>query len=183
MHARLVTLALLGATSLLCCVLNAQPREILIVRHAEKPADPNNANLTPRGYARATALTPYFSKSFDTPDFVFAAQKSSASNRPVETLTPFAAALHLTLNSNIADADFATLAQQLLTDPQYSGAMIIICWHHGNIPALAAALGVSNPPNPWPDSVFDRVWRIQFIDGQVLFDNLPQNVLFGDSQE
>lgn len=174
----LIAVCLLGGSRAI-----AQPRQILIVRHAEKPADSKDSNLTARGYARAAALVQFFSSSFDTPDFVFAAQKSSSSNRPVETLTPTATALHMVLNSSIADGDYATLAQTLLTDPQYTGMMVIICWHHGNIPALAAALGLTNSPGPWPDAVFDRVWRIQYTDGQVLFDNLPQRLLFGDSQE
>ncbi len=76
----------------------------------------------------------FFSSSFDTPDFLLAAKRSSNSDRPVETLTPSATALHMTLNSRIADADYPTLAQQILTDPSMRG---------------------------WPYAVFHRVWRIQ----------------------
>ena len=163
--------------------LAAQPKQILIIRHAEKPDDSSNSHLTPRGYARAAALVQFFASSFATPDFLIATQKSSGSNRPVETITPLSAALHLTLSSSLADAEYSLLAQQLLTDPQYTGKYVIVCWHHGNIPALARALGVDMPPSRWPDAVFDRVWRIQFSDGQAAFDNLPQSLLFGDSAE
>lgn len=161
----------------------AQPREILIIRHAEKPNDGKDANLSPRGYARATALVQFFSASFDTPDYLFTTQKSPHSDRPLETLTPLATALHMTLSSTIADDDFAVLAQQILTDPQYAGKMIIVCWHHGKIPNLARALGVNQPPDPWPDSVFDRVWHIRYTGGQATLEVLPQHVLFGDSQQ
>jgi broad specificity phosphatase PhoE len=169
------------ASCLLTAPMSAQPRQILIVRHAEKPDSDSDPNLTARGYARAAALVQFFSSSFDTPDYLFAAQASKQSNRPVETLTPLATALHMKLNSSIADNDYGTLAQQILTDPQYTGKMLIICWHHGNIPELAKALGVGNPPKSWPDDVFDRVWRIQYTDGAASMENLPQRLLFGDS--
>ena len=175
--------ALMATATFFSTQLAAQPKQILIIRHAEKPVDSGNSNLAPRGYARAAALVQFFASSFTTPDFLIATQKSSASNRPVETMTPLSTALHMTMNSSIADADYGLLAQQLLTDSQYTGKMVIVCWHHGTIPALARALGVENPPSPWPDSVFDRVWRIRFADGQITFDNLPQSLLFGDSVE
>ena len=178
-----VACAFIAVNLLLSANLAAQPQQILIIRHAEKPDDTKDSHLTARGYARAAALVQYFSGSFSTADFLYATQKSSGSNRPVETLTPLATALHMTINSSIADADYATLAQQILTDPQYAGKMLIVCWHHGTIPALARALGVDKPPTSWLDAVFDRVWRIQYSDGQVIFDNLPQRLLFGDSQE
>src|SRR5262245_60183908 len=111
--------------------LQAQPRQVLIIRHAEKPASSADPNLTARGYARAAALVQFFSSSFDTPDYLFATQKSSASNRPVETLTPMASALHMTLSSSVDDDHYAVLAQEILINPQYVGKMLIICWHHG----------------------------------------------------
>lgn len=67
---------------LLCAGLDAQPRVVLILRHAEKPAslDPN---LTPNGCERAAALPKYFITSFEPADYLFA-----AGHRHVETLTP-----------------------------------------------------------------------------------------------
>ena len=87
------------------------------------------------------------------------------------------------LGSKVADADYSLLAQDILTSPQFVGKLLIICWHHGNIPALAKALGIVDPPKSWPDAVFDRVWRIQYGDGGPTLSNLPQRLLFGDSQE
>lgn len=163
--------------------LKAQPREILIIRHAEKPDSADDPNLTPRGYARAVALVQFFSASFDTPDYLFATQASKHSNRPVETITPLAGALHMPVDSKVADADYLLFAQDILTNPQYTGKMLIICWHHGTIPALAKALGISDPPQSWPGTVFDRVWRIQYADSGPTLANLSQHLLFGDSKE
>ena len=120
--------------------LKAQPREILIIRHAEKPDSADDPNLTPRGYARAVALVQFFSASFDTPDYLFATQASKHSNRPVETITPLAGALHMPVDSKVADADYLLFAQDILTNPQYTGKMLIICWHHGTIKLLRHTL-------------------------------------------
>jgi hypothetical protein len=38
---------------------NAGPSLVLIIRHAEKPEDQNDPNLSPRGYQRAGALISY----------------------------------------------------------------------------------------------------------------------------
>jgi hypothetical protein len=60
--------------------------------------------------------------------------------------------------------------------------MVLICWQHGEIPALAQALGVDSAPEEWSDDVFDRVWAIDFEGGEVSkFQDLPQHVLPGDS--
>ena len=174
----LIAISILNGDSLM-----AQPREILIIRHAEKPDNPDESDLTPRGYARAAALVQFFAASFATPDYLFATQASKHSNRPVETLTPLATALHMTLDFKTADADYLSLAQDILTNPQYAGKMIVICWHHGNIPELAKALGIADPLKAWPDAVFDRVWRIQYTDSGPTLTNLPQHLLFGDSPD
>lgn len=83
--------------------------------------------------------------------------------------------MHLRLNSNIPDESYAYLARDVLTNPQCKSKMLIICWHHGR-----KALGVSDPPK-WPDSVFDRVWRIRFGESGPTLENLPQHLLPGDS--
>ena len=42
---------------------------------------------------------------------------------------------------------------------------MLVCWHHGRIPELAAALGATKAPGRWGDAVFDRVWVVTF-DGK-----------------
>ena len=101
----------------------------------------------------------------------------------METFTPLARALHLRLNSNIPDAGYALLAREILSNHQYDGREVMICWHHGKIPALARALGVVNAPKSRSGAVFDRVWRIRYSDGGFTLENLPQRLLPGDSPE
>jgi hypothetical protein len=132
------------------------------------------------GTYSAAAAAPAKAPRFATPAFIFATQVSKHSNRPVETITPTAIALNLPINSKHADEDYGKVANDILTNEKYAGQTVLVCWHHGKIPDLAAALGVDNPPK-WPGTVFDRVWQITFEGGTATLANLPQQLLFGDS--
>src|SRR5215218_6807327 len=144
-----------------------RPRSILLIRHAEKPADADSG-LSPVGRKRADALPELFKRAADrpdplpTPDFIFAAQASRHSNRSAETVAPLARALKLEVNTGYANDDYAALAEELYTNPKYAGKTVLICWHHGNLPELAAALGAGGVPDKWKDAVFDRVWVVTF---------------------
>jgi len=59
---------------------------------------------------------------------------------------------------------------------------VLVAWHHGNIPQLAAALGAQPPYTPWPEGQFDRIWRIDYKDGETTLRDLPQDLLPGDSK-
>ncbi len=163
------------------------PAQILIIRHGEKPGDPgvdseaDGPNLSTKGYERAAALAFNIPAAFGKIDYLFATQESKHSNRPVETITPLAAALNLKINSDYADDDFEKIAEHILDHQKYSGERILICWHHSKIPQLATALHVAKPPSPWPDEVFDRVWIINYDAGKAVLTNVPQKLLYGDS--
>ena len=164
------------------------PRIIMIIRHAEKPESADatkdkDPNLSKRGYERADALAKILPASFPKPDFLFATQKSPNSDRPLETITPLAKALHMEINSTYPNADFDQLAHALLTDPKYAGKTILIAWHHGKIPALAKALGIQAPPEPWDPTVFDRVWQITYDAHTPTLKDLPQKALPGDAEK
>lgn len=162
---------------------DACPRMIYIIRHAEKPDDSDDPNLAPRGYERAKALVHVIPDRFATPDIIIASAASKKSDRPVETITPLAASLHMEIHHRFKDDEFAQLAASVLGAPEYSGKTILICWHHGEIPKLARALGASTAPDSWSSDVFDRVWVLTYDHGQVVsFQSLPQKALPGDSQ-
>lgn len=167
------------------------PSTILIIRHGEKSGDPgvddsaNGIDLSTRGYERAAALAPYVIATFGAPAFLFATQASTHSNRPVETITPLSQALKLKINSDYAEADYAALASEILGGEAYAGKLVLICWHHGNIPALTQALGGQPPVAHWPGTVFDRVWKLSYPPGAkgsagLPVTSLPQKLLFGD---
>lgn len=171
--------------------MSAHPKQIIIIRHAEKPGDPtaddpaDGTNLSTRGFERAAALAVYLPATFPRPDFLFATQASKHSNRPVETITPLSEALKLSIDSQFGDDDYQRLAARLLDDARYADKVVLICWHHGKIPHLTAALGARPPQDPWPGGTFDRVWSVDYstgaAPGSLPVANLPQRLLFGDS--
>jgi broad specificity phosphatase PhoE len=78
------------------------PKTVYIIRHAEKPEDPHDPNLSPQGIERAQALAKNFEKLFGKLDCLFAAETSAASARSVETIDPLAQAIHLEIDSGVA---------------------------------------------------------------------------------
>jgi hypothetical protein len=156
------------------------------MRHAEKPeGDKTDPNLTPSGFQRAEALpsmflaTPGAKPRLPRPDFVFATAMSKHSNRPVETVTPLARALNEPLNHTFTEDDIAGLAHELLSG-RYAGKVVVLCWHHGRIPAVAAALGVTNPPAAWNPAVFNQIWQIEYAGGTPRMTILTESLLPGD---
>ncbi len=77
------------------------------------------------------------------------------------------------------DPAIRKMVNAILND--YPGEIVLICWHHGNIPAVAKALGVLKPTK-WDGKVFDRVWQITFPKGKASLQDLPQMLLYGDSK-
>jgi broad specificity phosphatase PhoE len=98
-------------------------RTILIMRHAEKPDDPREPDLTPEAQARAQHLASYLPATFGKPDFLFASSISKHSKRPVETLTPLAAQCNLKIDDGYADQDYGALAHDLRKDAKYEVAL------------------------------------------------------------
>jgi phosphohistidine phosphatase SixA len=162
------------------------PKLIMIIRHAEKPDETDGVkdpNLSKQGYARADALAKVIPDHFPKPDFLIATRKSKGSNRPVETITPLSKALDEEISSTFKDEEYAAVAKEVLTDPKYDGKTVLIAWHHGKIPELAKALGVTDAPEKWDPNVFDRLWEITFENGKAVLKDLPQKALPGDSQK
>ncbi len=141
--------------------------QILLMRHAEKRDDPLDPDLSAAGQARARQLVRYIPESFGTPDFLFATALSNHSRRPVETLEPLSQAIGITIDAGFADQDYGALAHEILHTPHYDGKLIVICWHHGNIPSLARALKAKSGeyPDPWDPAVFDLILRFDFVEG------------------
>ena len=181
--------------SALSAVANAQegPKNstILIIRHAENPA--NGHGLSPRGEERAKAYVNYFQNfTVDShrlePQAVLVAADSKHSHRPRLTVQRFAKAANLSIDNRFANKQPADLAAELRAD--YQGKVILICWHHGQIPAVLRALGAAPetllPGGKWPKDVYDWVIMVSFDEnGHVIPENtkrITEHLLQGDSQ-
>ena len=140
---------------------------ILIIRHAEKPA--SGSGLSAEGQARAEAYVRYFqSLRLDGQplhlDYLVAADDSDHSQRSRLTLEPLAHALGLKPDLRFQARRPQDLAWELRARPH--GKTILVCWHHREIPALLAELGVDPdrllPNGQWPDKQFAWMLRLSY---------------------
>ena len=107
----------------------------------------------PAAQKRAEAYKNYFQNfTVDSqrrePEAVLVAADSKQSHRPRLTVEPFAKAAKLPIDNRFANKQPADLAAELRAN--YQGKVILICWHHGQIPALLRALGAA------PETVIRR---------------------------
>jgi hypothetical protein len=156
------------------------PAQVLLFRHAEKPAIAGDLGLSPKGQIRAAALAVYLPTVFGHPSHLVAAQQSKDSDRPALTLKPLSDALGLPIDKRFAHTQGKDLARELLGNPVYQGARIAVCWHHGDIPELARALQAPDVPDHWEDGVFDRIWQIDYELDHPKLTKVDQRLLFGD---
>lgn len=176
MYRRLFIAVLFSSTLPFAACAQDGPKDsvVLIIRHAED-ADSGHG-ISPRGEERAQAYKNYFlnfavdSKRLE-PNVVFAARDSHKSHRPRLTVEPFAKAADLKIDTRFGNDQSADLAAYLRANQQ--GKVILICWRHGNIPALLRALGAKPkdflPNGKWPKSVYNWVILLSFDqDGRLI---------------
>jgi hypothetical protein len=185
--------ALCVALAFTTSALFGQPATVMIIRHAEKPDEGHC--LSVKGWQRAQALVPFFlgemSNECGDPQPGFAkpvaiyAQKLDAnhkSRRPFETVQALARALNLDIKG-FAHDDADAMVREIQGTSAYKGQSVLICWEHHAIPKLAEAFGVDDPPD-WPGhESYDRVWVIKFKNGNVKFQDVPQRLLYDDSDK
>lgn len=176
---------------------------IMIIRHAEKPYG-DHQGVTPKGHddkdslivagwQRAGALASLFDARpplseavLPVPAALYASDPEkqadgdgSHSKRPLQTVTPLADKLGLSVNLSFVKGEEKQLAAALA---KLSGA-VLVAWQHQDIPAIAAALAPNTHfPTQWPDDRFDVVWvfRRSAPDALFAFTQVCQNLLAGD---
>ena len=161
---------------------------IVLIRHAEKPGAGDA--LSPAGEARANAYVDYFTHFTVNSnaihfDYLFAAKDSHESKRPRLTIKPLSKALGLGINTDFKDEAYARLADELHSR-RYSNKNILVCWHHGKIPKLLAALGADPlhllPNGKWPEDVFGWVLLLEYDEnGHLNAAVKDENLMPGDA--
>ena len=154
--------------------------------------DPHS--LLPRGWQRSGALAVLFdptlgplqaglttpaallSPSYGSPD-------ETAEHRTHQTIQGLSDRLGLAIASDFAEGSEAQLAASVVSS--YSG-VVLICWEHDHIPAIATSLPTvpgTVIPQPWPGDRFDVIWTFALVPGtaQYAFSQIPQQLLSGDT--
>jgi hypothetical protein len=164
------------------------PKAVLIIRHAEKPQPAEGLpGLSAQGRIRAAALPSLFyglgnnqpaHARFPRPHALFATRATERSNRPAETLVPLARALSLPIDDSYGREEHRRLATQIRSG-NHADRIVLVSWHRRGMQELALSLGVNDAP-AWPETLFDRIWKIEWSTGAAAFESLPQNLLPGD---
>jgi hypothetical protein len=150
-------------------VVMSRPSQIILVRHADKPLDSADPNLSPDGIARAKRLATFLSTDpsmikYGSPVAIFATQTTKHDDgvRTQETMAPLSRALGVQVQTPYLGKQYAALAQMILSSSLYNGRSIVICWNHETLPELAAALGVVPMPRKWKGKDFNQVYVITY---------------------
>jgi hypothetical protein len=190
---------------------SAPPNAIYIIRHGEKPDEPtpkravpahrgvdfrgnqNEHSLLPRGWQRSGALAALFDPSrgplrpgLRVPGMLispsYGDSSKTAEHRTHQTISGISDRLGIAINTGFAKGQVPELAAVLTT---YGPGAVLVCWDHAHIPALAAALPLTDGtviPKTWPDDRFDVIWMFTLEDGDAYdFSQVPQLLLSGDT--
>jgi hypothetical protein len=171
---------------------------VMVIRHGEKPdgtspgVDANGAtddsSLTSVGWERAHRLVDLFDPTdgplrpgLGRPTAIYAAAANDDGEglRTRETVGPLAEQLGIPVNTGFGKGDEEKLVEHVIAQP----GPTLICWQHGEIPAIAEAFpGVTpTPPSQWPGDRFDVVWTFTRTPDGWHFAQLPELALPGDN--
>lgn len=176
---------------------------IMIIRHGEKPTkaavpfgidlagQPDTHSLTEQGWIRAASLVGLFvprpgsgRAALPRPSMIYASgtgDGGAEGNRPRQTVRPLAMALRVPVDTRFSRGQESRLVAQAASQP----GPTLICWQHGEIPAIAQAFGnvTPTPPDTWPDDRFDVIWKLTATGTGWTFAQVPELALPGDQTQ
>ncbi len=153
-------------------------------------------SLIPRGWQRSGALAVLFAPAVGslrpglrTPEALYSPfygdPTKTQAHRTYQTILGLSDRIGLTINSPFQEGEEPQLASAVVGS---STKVVLICWEHEHIPALAAAFPTvphTEIPSPWPGQRFDIVWSFTAVAGaenlQYTFSQIPQQLLGGDT--
>ena len=148
-----------------------RPKTVYVIRHAEKPPIGNGdlGLVWPKGWARAAMLAREAADLFPGLGFVFASRpwEKSPSRREIETAMPIARATGSKLDCTFPEDLEGALGEKILGDPgTYGGRVILIVWHHSQIPVVLTALGAHPKEVPAvKQDEWDGIWQLTYDPG------------------
>jgi hypothetical protein len=153
-------------------------------------------SLLPRGWQRSGALTALFDPAtgplqagLRTPAVLLSPSYGdpgkTTAHRTYQTIQGLSGRLGIPIVSDFAEGQEPQLAANVVST--YSG-VVLICWEHDHIPALASSLPAAAGtviPQLWPGDRFDVIWTFTLVPGSATsyytFGQVPQQLLSGDT--
>jgi hypothetical protein len=148
---------------------------IVFVRHGEKPSA-GLGQLSCQGLNRALALPGVIAKTVGKPSVIIAPNpayqkdddgKSYDYVRPLATIEPTAISLGLPVNASIGVNNTVGL-KEILEQPVYRTAIILVAWEHKQIETLTRDLVTSNGGDvdtvpKWHGDDFDSMYVVRIV--------------------
>ncbi len=165
----------------------ATPAQVVIIRHAEKPAV--GRELSETGWERARSLPIFFKNNsivaaYGDPVAIygFSPQSNDGSIRGIQTVSFLAEQLRLTVNGNYTKTEYAKMVKKIMSNKDFEGKTVVICWQHSFLVRLALEFGAKDlVPTEWDDAIYNRAWVIRFNKNRVKeFFDVPQLLLRDD---
>jgi hypothetical protein len=192
-----ITLLLVSAVASGCMIIRAaeaQPSQIILLRHAEKASF---RALSATGQRRAAALAAQYLGKSATQSLFPPGQAPTAflalTRHSVETITPAAETWALQVTNYLdasgdedkesdaeKDEQFARgtkeAAQDIRTNPEFNGKIVVVSWEHRHIAnrnlkqgatfrQLLGLASLSCVPEKWPDDNYDYFWIVNYAPG------------------
>ena len=146
------------------------PKQILIIRHGEKPKDKNFFGLSQQGLARSKYLVDYFTnpieidgkQMFEKPDMIFCFDVHDGINRSRQLMQPLIdTGIPFDDSINNGKNGTSKLVDEIFDD-KYENKTILVCWEHKIIPFLVKEIGNKMKIDKFKDFKF---WAIDPKNG------------------
>jgi hypothetical protein len=109
----------------------------------------------------------------------------TAAHRSYQTIQGLSEQLELPITTEFAQGQEKQLADSLVRN---CSGVVLICWEHHHIPAIASSLPVVSGtalPHKWPGHRYDLLWSFTLAPGpgpvRYTFGQIPQLLLAGDA--
>jgi len=153
-------------------------------------------SLLPRGWQRSGGLAVLFDPAdgalqagLQVPAILlspsYGAPAKTTVHRTYQTIQGLSERLGIQIASDFAEGQEPQLAASVVST--YSG-VVLICWEHRHIPAIASSLPTSPGtvmPQKWAGDRFDVIWTFTLVPGsdpaQYTFGQIPQQLQSGDT--
>ena len=147
---------LLGLVALPCSVLAAQPSTVIIVRHAERAAEPaGDPVLTEAGSQRAKDLAAALSGAKITSVITTHLQRTQLTAKPIMDATGLTNIVVRAGGAGHADS----VAANVMRRP--AGDVVLVVGHSNTVPAIIAALGGPRMPDLC-DSQYSHLYILEY---------------------
>lgn len=144
----------------------AQSVKIVIIRHAEKPANGNN--LSCQGFNRSLLLPAAIVAKVGVPNYIYVPSPNHSDEvkrtRMFQTVSPLAVKYNKSINTAFEVDDAKKLAKAVLAQK----GTVLLCWEHHEIQNILEALGVKAKKLKWNDGDYDSMYIITYVKGKAI---------------